>query len=159
MRRLITLLALSAVGMPGAAWSQPKGASSTGPDLRLRKDIAPQLYYLKIQGLLQDRLKDPKAWRYDKQARLRVLLDDTGAVVQHDWISRTALPVYDQAINALMAEFGPDAKGRLPLPTDPDILKQVTRLGVVVTLRFRGTQPAPSDGAPAKPAKPAKKER
>ena len=35
-----------------------------------------------------------------------------------------------------MAEFGPDAKGRLPLPTDPDILKQsgIVHLGVGLLL-------------------------
>lgn len=154
--RLSHLIAVGILLLAGAAHAQPKGASATGPDLRLRPDIAPQLYYLKIQGLLQDRLQDPKAWKYDKQARLRVVLDDTGAVVKHDWVSRTALPVYDHAITALMTAHGPDGKQRLPLPTDPEILKQATRLGVLVTLRFKGTEPPP---APATPAKPAKKER
>ncbi len=154
------------------AWAQAVAPAPTpsGPPAAAVRRVAPQLYFLKLQGLVHDRIVDPKASRYDLETILQVVLDADGAIVKHAVIKATGLPIYELAVRKGLAEFAPTGKARLPVATDPDIKAQAMGAGVMVRIRFQGTErrpkqrllqpkPMPTKRPPTRAVLPKQKER
>ena len=119
------------------AQAQTPVPSKAEPKRPIFTKAIPQLYFLKLQGLLQDAVVDPKAHRYEVKVRMRVKLDPSGAIIKWDWIDRAmGMPIYDRAVETLMAKYGPEGTARLPMATDPRLAEQVTKHGFMCQLKF-----------------------
>jgi hypothetical protein len=163
-RTLLTALLALPLWAAGAHAQAPQ-AASVEPPSRIMKKAIPQLYFLKLQGLLQDAVIDPLAHRYAVKITMRIKLDASGAIIKWDWIDRAmGMPIYDNAIRKVMADFGPDGDQRLPIASDKQLADQVIQHGFLCELRFkpkakfekaRKAHPKP-DAAPAAPASKAK---
>lgn len=121
-----------------------------------------QLYPLQLKALILRNLKvDTTALSPSEvyRGRLRVYLDESGAVTQARLERSTGAQTLDLALEQAVADFAPGTGKTLPLPTSPALKWRVIHEGIVVPVSY-GERAFKKESArkraktPAQPAHP-----
>ena len=134
--------------LSGTAIAQPKPRPKINPALlkraqarkipTLNRALAKSLFPAVLSRRIEPHIPAIPQIMSHQSARVRVVMDNAGAVIKSTLELTSGDPAYDASVMATLRRFSPTQKERLPVPKDARILAQVTGPGVVVHLRRAG---------------------